>query len=108
MSRCAPAMVPLVLLGFIGCAERPKAPPLVNDTVYQNDKIGLRFLAPEGWSIASRADLPATLPKPIILVAYHTSKGDLSAELEVLAADLPEGSDYGEFLIEHRIGAVGQ
>jgi hypothetical protein len=90
-----------------GCSERPKAPPLVNDSVYQNDKIGLRFLAPEGWSMSSRAELPpGPLSKPVILVAYHLSKGESHSELEVMAADLPADSDLGKFLLEHRIGAA--
>jgi hypothetical protein len=107
MSRRAPAIVPLLLLGVIGCAERPKAPPLVNDTVYQNDRVGLRFLAPDGWALVSRAELPSSpLPKPIILVGYHLSKGENHSELEVLAADLAEDEDLGRFLVEHRIGAA--
>jgi hypothetical protein len=104
--RRARAIIPFLLLAASGCRERPKAPPLVNDTVYQNNKIGLRFLAPEGWSVVSRADLPATLPKPVILIAYQQNKGDSQGELEVLAADLAEGADLERFLIEHRIGAA--
>jgi len=97
----------LLLFTATGCAERPKAPPLVNETSYQNDKIGLRFLAPEGWSLSSRADLPETpLPRPVILVAYHLSKGGYLSELEVMAADLPEGTDPANVLVEHRIGPV--
>ena len=100
--------LPLVLLvAASGCTDRPKAPPLVHEAVYQNDKIGLRFLAPEGWSMSSRADLPSgKLPKPIILVAYQVSRGESPSELEVLVADLPEGSDLGKFLIDQRIGAA--
>jgi hypothetical protein len=104
--RSAAPVLGLVLLVACGCGERPKAPPLVNDTVFQNDRIGLRFLAPEGWSVVSRADLPKTLPKPIILIAYQQGRGDSPAEMEVLAADLAEGADLGQFLLEHRIGAV--
>lgn len=97
----------LILFTACGCTAKPKAPPLVNDTVYQNDKIGLRFLAPEGWSVSSRADLPpSALPKPIILVAYHLSKAGSHSELQVLAADLPEDADLGNVLVEHRIGAA--
>ena len=96
-----------ILLTACGCTEKPKAPPLINDTVYQNDKIGLRFLAPEGWSVSSRADLPSSaLPKPIILVAYQLSKGGSHSELQILAADLPEDADFGKVLVEHRIGAA--
>jgi hypothetical protein len=97
----------LLLAAAGGCTERPKAPPLKNEAVFQNDKIGLRFLAPQGWSVSSRTDLPpGPLPKPVILVAYHLSKGDSPAELEVLAADLAEETDLGKFLIENRIGAA--
>lgn len=106
--RRPPAIVALLLAAACGCAERPKAPPLVNDTVYQNDRIGLRFLAPDGWSLATRSDPPSSqLPKPVILVAYQLVKGESFSELQVLAADLPEDSDYASFLIEHRIGAAG-
>lgn len=103
--RALPMLMAVALAS--GCSERPKAPPLVNETVYQNDKIGLRFLAPDGWSISTRADLPETLPKPIVLVAYQLTKGESHSELQVLAADLPEGADYAAFLLEHRIGAAG-
>jgi hypothetical protein len=107
MFRRRPVIVAILLIGASGCAERPKAPPLVNDTVYQNDRIGLRFLAPDGWSLVSRADPPSSpLPKPIILVGYHLSKGESHSELEVLAADLEEDADFGNFLVEHRIGAA--
>jgi hypothetical protein len=96
-----------LLVVACGCNERPKAPPLVNDTVYQNDKIGLRFIAPDGWSVATRAELPSgALPKPIILIAYHLSKGGSHSELEVLAADVEDGADLGKLLVEHRIGAA--
>ena len=104
--RCAGAFLPLVLLAASGCRERPKAPPLVNEAVYQNSRIGLHFLAPEGWSVSSRVELPRSLPKPIILVAYQQGKGESPAELEVLAADLADGADLERFLLEQRIGAA--
>jgi hypothetical protein len=106
MARRAPATL-FVLLASLGCAERPKAPPLVNDTVYQNDRIGLRFLAPDGWALASRAELPSSaLPKPVILVGYHLTRGENQSELEVLAADLPDDADPERILLMHRIGAA--
>jgi hypothetical protein len=91
---------------FTGCSERPKAPPLTNDAVYQNDKAGVRFLAPPGWSITSRSDLPpGPLEKPFVLVSYIQSSGEKPAEFEVLAADIPENVDLGTYLVEHRVGA---
>lgn len=105
--RCIPLKV--FLLGLIaamcGCTERPKAPALVNEPVYQYEKIGLRFLTPEGWSITSRAVLPpGALSKPMILVAYHMKNEEHPTALEVLAADVPEGTDLVQYLIDGRIG----
>ena len=68
LSRLVCAVIIFVFV-LAGCQEQPKAPPLVNDTVYQNNTIGLRFLAPEGWSVVSRAELPSSLPKPVILIS---------------------------------------
>src|SRR3954468_18379676 len=95
----------LALVPFAaGCPERPKAPPLTNEPVYTNEKIGLRFLAPDGWSVASRATLPpGPLPKPIVLVAYIQNTGQQPAEFELMAADVAEGADLGAYLAEHRI-----
>jgi hypothetical protein len=88
-----------------GCSERPKAPPLTNEAIYQNEKVGIRFLAPSGWSISSRADMPSgKLAKPIILVGYLQTSGEKPAEFELVAADVPDGADPGQFLADHRIG----
>jgi hypothetical protein len=88
-----------------GCSERPQAPPLVNEAVYQYELIGLRFLTPEGWSITSRGTLPpGPLTKPMMLAAYHEKRGETPAALEVLVAELPEDADLGKFLLENRLG----
>src|SRR5580700_9168564 len=88
-----------------GCTERPKAPPLVNEAVYQYESTGLRFLTPEGWSITSRAIRPpGPLTKPMLLVAYHEKQGEHPAALELLAADLPEDADLEKYLLENRLG----
>lgn len=101
-----PLALLLAALVGAGCSDRPKALPLAYEAVYQNDKIGLRFLAPEGWTIVMRSELPSgALPKPVVLVGYVQSKGDKPAEFQLLAADLPEDKDLGVFLTEYRIGA---
>src|SRR4051812_863538 len=101
-----PRVLLLLVLPVAGCADpRPKAPPLANDAVYQNDKIGLRFLVPEGWLVASRADLPpGPLTKPLVLAGYQNPRGERPADLEVLAADLPADADPGTFAAGHRVG----
>lgn len=97
-------LLPFALLAA-GCSDRPTAPPLVNEAVYRNEAVGVRFLAPEGWSVVSRADPPAgQLPRPVVLVSYMHSQGEKPAEFELVAADVPEGDDPGRFLAGHRIG----
>jgi hypothetical protein len=88
-----------------GCTTRPHAPPLVNEAVYQNDKVGVRFLAPDGWTITSRSDLPpGKLERPVVVVSYVQSQGYKPGEFELVAADLPETADLGDFLTNYRIG----
>jgi len=99
------AVFALIGAAAFGCSQRPQAPPLTNDAVYQNDKAGLRFLAPAGWSIASRTDLPrGELTRPILLVAYFQTAGEKPAEFDLFAMDLAESTDLGQYLAEHRVG----
>ena len=89
-----------------GCSKHPRAPSLAPETVYQNDKIGLRFLAPDGWPMAARADLPAgALTKPIVLVTYLQSQASRPAEFQLMAVDLPVDTDLAQYLAEHQIGS---
>lgn len=97
--------VGVLLAVLVGCKERPKAPPLTNEAVYQNDKIGLRFLAPEGWNLTTRSDLPSALTRPVTVAAYAVTHGKLAADFEVTAADLPDATDLTAFLAEYRVGA---
>lgn len=89
-----------------GCSNRPKAPPLTAEAVYQDDEIGVRFLAPSGWAMQSRAVLPeGTLAKPVILVAYERAETEQPAQFSLLAADVPAGTHLDQFLTTHRVGA---
>ncbi|MBX9627109.1 MAG: hypothetical protein K2X82_25125 [Gemmataceae bacterium] len=100
-----PRLPPALLLTLAGCADRPSAPPLVAEAVYRNPAAGVRFLAPDGWEMVGRADLPpGPLPHPVVLVTYIEATGDRPGEFELVAADLPEDADLGAFLAGYRIG----
>jgi hypothetical protein len=99
------AALTAILLAVAGCSNRPHAPPLSSEAVYQNDAIGLRFLAPAGWPVQSRATLPGVrLAKPIILVSYQRVPADKPAEFKVLAADLAPEASLEQFLTGIQIG----
>jgi predicted Zn-dependent protease len=98
-------LAPVIAIGA-ACSDRPKAPPLTAEAVFQNEQIGLRFLAPAGWPVRSRAVLPTgQLAKPIVLVSYQRVGGERLAEFSVLVADLPPDANLEQFVAEHRVGA---
>jgi hypothetical protein len=71
---------------------------LQSGPLYQNDREGFRFLAPDDWVQRARAELPpGRYEKPELLVAY-TRVTDRPAGLEVSLTDLPEGTDLQKFL----------
>lgn len=95
----------LFLVALAGCADPPSAPPLAGGAVYQSSAAGVRFLAPDGWQMVSRAEPPAgPLPGPVVLVSYLDPSGDQPGEFELVAADLPDGADLSAFLAGYRIG----
>jgi hypothetical protein len=90
----------LAALAFLlaGCGARPRAPALQSGPLYQNEREGFRFLAPEGWVQRARAELPAgPFEREELLVAY-SRVSDRPASFEVSLADLPEGADLRKFL----------
>jgi hypothetical protein len=96
-------LAPFVLLS--ACSDRPKAPPLTQESVYQNDAIGLRFLVPAGWIMQSRAVLPSgNLHKPIVVVTYQGG-GERPAEFRLVVAEVPENADLPQYLAAHPVGA---
>lgn len=89
----------LCLLLLTGCGDRPAAPVLRDEPVYQHDQAGFRFLVPPGWSQRANASLPAgRLPKEVMLVQYRSLGAGKGAQLEVTAADLPPDTALGTFL----------
>ncbi len=97
-----------------GCQDRPRAPALANETVYQNDAVGVAFVTPEGWTLYAKTTLPpGKLDRPIRLTAYGHAADKFHAEFELYAAEAPPGSDLLAYLATHKLGpeawtAVGQ
>jgi len=104
-TRRAVLTLPLAALMAAACSQRPQAPPLTAEAVFQNDDIGLRFLTPDGWPMQSRAMLPAALlSKPIVVVAFQKGAGEKPAEFKLLAADVSPQTDLDRFLSEYQVG----
>ncbi len=84
----------LLSLCICGCRERPKAPPLRDDPVFEEPKKGLRFLAPKGWSQTARSSFPeGPTEKDTLLVRYQSAPSDKPAFFEVTYIDAPESAD---------------
>lgn len=93
----AELLIAAVLLGW-GCQQKPRAPALIDEPVFQSDE-GFRFLVPEGWIMAARAMVPpGPVEKERLLVQYRRTSGDGPATLEVSLVDLPEDADLVDYL----------
>jgi predicted Zn-dependent protease len=91
---------------FWGCSPKPRAPVLRDEPYYQNDKEGFRFLAPEGWKMSARSELPpGKLPKETTLVNYRRPSGK-GAAFVVTAEDLPASADLAEHLARGSYGVT--
>jgi hypothetical protein len=74
-------------------SAHPRAPSLSDDPVFQSKSEGFRFVAPPGWSMRSRAEVPpGTSQQERLLVEYKRLTGDKPASLEVSLIDRPEGA----------------
>jgi len=88
--------LPLVALAGLtaGCGKKPRAPALQDEPVYENPQEGFRFVAPEGWRMRSRSEVPpGPLKQERLLVEYRRSLGELTATLFVAMADVSETDD---------------
>jgi hypothetical protein len=88
-----------------GCEPKPRAPSLENEAVFQDNKLNVRFVAPEGWVLFARSSVPpGPVTKPIRIVAYHRGSSDGGADLELYIADFPANKPLMEYLKEHPVG----
>src|SRR5262249_23226620 len=80
----------LLLTALTGCgSSRPRAPALQDEPVFENKQEGLRFLAPNGWKMRARTEVPAgKLTAERLLVEYQNLNPDRPANLEVIMADV--------------------
>ena len=107
-SRLPPLIAFAATFGLLaGCSDKPQAPSLTYDALFQSDRAGIRFLAPRDWTLVSRSDLPpGEFAKPILLVSYLQSSGPKPAELDLYIADLPPGADFARYFTERRFGPL--
>jgi hypothetical protein len=96
----------IVALGLVaGCRPRPRAPALEQDVVYQNKQEGFRFLAPEGWQMRARTEVPPGLiDAERLLVEYKRMTTEKPATLDVSMADVPSSTDLSECLESGSVG----
>lgn len=103
-----PALLAAIgLAAVVGCEDKPRAPALATESVYQNDEIGLKFATPDGWVIQTKTDLPSgRLPKPILLASYLSPKGD-GPQLQVEAANAVPDEELDAGLATLKAGGEG-
>lgn len=99
MRRFPLGLLTVAALAACGCSSKPKAPALLDGPVYQNTQEGFRFLVPEGWTMSAKAEIPpGSVEKERLLVQYRRQEGDHPATLEVSRVDLPDSTDWEEYL----------
>src|SRR5438105_510697 len=70
------ALVLAVIALAVGRGGGPRAPALRPEPVYSNAREGFRFVAPEGWALVAKADLPpGPAEKERLLVRYQATSG---------------------------------
>lgn len=99
-------ILPLAAIIAAGCEEKPKAPPLKYEALFQSDNARIRFLAPRNWEIVTRSDVPpGELAKPVLLVSYLQSVGlARPAEFELYIADLPADTSFRTWYSGRKFG----
>lgn len=97
MSRLA-AIILLVLVSA-GCRERPKAPALRDDGLFDDPRAGVRMLVPPGWTQRARAALPeGPAEQERVLVRYSGPPGPTPPMFEVSCQDLKDSVDIADMV----------
>jgi hypothetical protein len=98
----------IIVLMSAGCSDRPKAPPLRDEPVFDDPRTGLRFVAPPGWvQIMRSAELPTgPLEREWVLVRYQSPPGEQPATFEATLLDAPESADMAALVTaeSHSLG----
>jgi hypothetical protein len=93
--------VGLLLAAAAACDSRPRAPALVDNAVYQNEREGLRFLVPDGWLQQGRSELPAgPIDRERMLVLYRQPDAGPPSSLGLTVVDIGAGADLGKHVVE--------
>src|SRR5262245_60271828 len=90
----------LALLAMIaGCSDRPRAPALRNDPVYENTSAGIRFMVPAGWTQQAKSE-PSSKPANTeqLLVRYTGPRSPIPATFEVTYQDVDDSDDLQALL----------
>jgi hypothetical protein len=100
---CGACLAGLGLVLFVSLrGDRPRAPVLKDEPVYQNAREGLRFLVPEDWTMLARGEAPASATgQEWPLVEYQFHGADSPTVLRVTCIDLPESADIQQYLTKH-------
>src|SRR5947209_6454462 len=86
--------VVLLAAAWAGCGAPPRQP------VFEDERHGLRFVPPPGWSERTRGDDPAPAGERL-LVRYKRLRAGAPAWLCVTAADVPRSTTLAACLEGH-------
>ena len=106
MIRVRQIMLLATALAAAGCSNRPHAPALLAESVYQNDQAGFRLEIPSGWILHTKTALPSGQPVPQekVLVGYKLTHGAKPASFEIGCMDAPENLDLVAHFTANRTG----
>lgn len=89
-----------------GCSGKPSAPALTSDEEYYDSNAGIRFPTPPGFRMFIKAEMPkGKIDKPIMLAAFQDTKAKIRTAIEVMAVDISDSQDLGQYLKTNPVGS---